>query len=268
MTVNQVSHSIRLQPLVARRARLVQGGAVVALVLLQACTAVPNKDPRDPLESWNRGVFGFNDAVDRAVVKPVATAYHDVLPNWMRTGVNNFFNNLDDVWSLVNNALQLRGQDTADSFGRVVVNTTMGLGGLLDVASEMSMERHPANFGLTLGRWGVGPGPFVVLPFLGSSTLRDTLALPVEYKGNLVNSVNDVPTRDALTLVNLVDTRAAYLKAGEVVEGAALDKYSFTRDAYLQRRRNQVYDGNPPDEDSTSEEAPPLPAAPASAPQQ
>ena len=241
---------------------------LVALALLQACAAVPYKDPRDPMESWNRSVFSFNDSVDRAVVKPVAIAYQRVLPYWVRTGINNFFTNLDDAWSFVNNALQLRGQATADSFGRVMVNTTMGLGGILDVAGEMGMERHSANFGLTLGRWGVGPGPFVVLPLLGSSTLRDTLAMPIDRQGNLVNAVADVPTRDALTLLNVVDTRATYLKAGDVVDGAALDKYSFTRDAYLQRRRNQVYDGNPPDEDTTSADAVPVsapPAAPASA---
>jgi phospholipid-binding lipoprotein MlaA len=152
-----------------------------------------------------------------------------------------------------------------------VVNTTMGLGGILDVAGEMGMERHSANFGLTLGRWGVGPGPFVVLPLWGSSTLRDTLALPVDIKGNLVNSVQDVPTRDVLTVVSVIDTRATYLKAGDVVDGAALDKYSFTRDAFLQRRRNQVYDGNPPDEDTTSMDAEPAatpPAASAPAPAQ
>lgn len=226
---------------------------LITLLALQACVAVPNKDPRDPMESWNRGVFGFNDALDRAVIKPVATVYRDVMPNWMRTGIGNFFTNLDDAWSMVNNALQLRGQDTADSFGRVMVNTTMGLGGILDIASEMGMERHSANFGLTLGRWGVGPGPFVVLPFLGSSTLRDTVGLTLDAKGNLVRSIQDVPTRDAVTLLNLVDTRASFLTAGEVLAGAALDKYSFTRDAFLQRRRNQVYDGNPPDEDTTSD---------------
>jgi phospholipid-binding lipoprotein MlaA len=175
----------------------------------------------------------------------------------MRTGVNNFFGNLEDLWSGVNNALQLRGRDTADSFGRVLINTTMGLGGLLDVASEMSMERHSANFGLTLGRWGVGPGPFVVIPFLGSSTLRDTVALSVDIPANPVRRVEGNRTRDGLTLLNLVDTRATYLRAGEVVEDAALDKYSFTRDAFLQRRRNLVYDGNPPEED--------LPPEPASA---
>ena len=118
------------------------------------------------------------------------------------------------------------------------------------------MGRHPANFGLTLGRWGVGPGPFVVLPFLGSSTLRDTFALTLDIRGNLVNSVQDVPSRDAFTVLNLVNTRATYLKAGDVVDQAALDKYSFTRDAFLQRRRNQVYDGNPPDEEDTSDAAP------------
>ena len=249
-------------------AGLVRWGLVALVAVLQACAAVPHPNPHDPMESWNRGVFGFNDTLDRGVVKPVATVYHDVLPNWLRTGVTNFFNNLDDVWSGVNNALQFRVQDTADSFGRFIINSTMGLGGVLDIASEMSMERHPSNFGLTLGRWGVGPGPFVVLPFLGSSTLRDTAALSLDVKGNLVNSISDVPTRDAVTLLNLVNTRATYLKAGDVVDQAALDKYSFTRDAFLQRRRNQVYDGNPPDEDDMSDtsSAAPAPADAASAP--
>lgn len=262
MSWQQFFRSVNQQapaPLQLRTGRL---GMLVVIAMLQACAAVPYKDPRDPMESWNRGVFSFNDSVDRAVVKPVATAYQKVLPHWVRTGIGNFFTNLDDVWSMVNNALQLRGRDTADSFGRVMVNTTMGLGGILDVAGEMGMERHPANFGLTLGRWGVGPGPFVVLPLLGSSTLRDTLALPVDRMGNLVNSVNDQPTRDGLTLLSVIDTRANYLRAGDVVEGAALDKYSFTRDAYLQRRRNQVYDGNPPDEDANPLDAPTIPSAP------
>ena len=129
----------------------VRGILLTAVVFLQACSTVAYKDPRDPMESWNRSVFKFNDAVDGAVIKPVATAYRDVLPHWMRTGVGNFFSNLEDLWSGVNNALQLRGLDTADSFGRVAINTTLGLGGLLDVASDMNMERHPANFGLTLG---------------------------------------------------------------------------------------------------------------------
>ncbi len=236
------------------RAVLATRWSVLAmLVLLQACATVTNPDPRDPMESLNRTVFAFNDAVDSAVVKPVAVAYRDVLPHWLRTGVGNFFGNLEDLWSGINNALQLRGQDTADSLGRFAINSTMGLGGLFDLASEMDIERHSANFGLTLGRWGVGSGPFVVIPFLGSSTLRDTVAMSVDIKGNPVRYVYDDDVRNGLTVLNLVDTRATYLKAGEVVEGAALDKYSFTRDAFLQRRRNQVYDGNPPEEEMAPE---------------
>jgi phospholipid-binding lipoprotein MlaA len=204
------------------------------------------------MESWNRGVYGFNDALDRAVVKPVATVYRGALPQWMRSGVGNFFNNLEDVWSIVNNALQLRGRDTGDSIGRVMVNSTVGVVGLIDVASELNIERHTADFGLTLGRWGVGAGPYVVLPLLGPSTMRSVVALPVDWKGNLVNQVTDDATRYGLVGLNLVDTRAKYLQAGSVVEEAALDQYSFIRDSYLQRQRNRVYDGNPPDEDMES----------------
>jgi phospholipid-binding lipoprotein MlaA len=152
----------------------------------------------------------------------------------------------------VNNALQLRGRDTGDSIGRVMVNSTVGVVGLIDVASELNIERHTADFGLTLGRWGVGAGPYVVLPLLGPSTMRSVVALPVDWKGNLVNQVTDDATRYGLVGLNLVDTRAKYLQAGSVVEEAALDQYSFIRDSYLQRQRNRVYDGNPPDEDMES----------------
>jgi len=221
---------------------------LTSLALLQACATVANPDPRDPLESFNRGVFGFNDAVDRAVVKPVATAYRDVAPQWVRTGVGNFFGNLTDVWSVFNNALQMRGQDMGDSLGRVMINTTIGLGGLVDVASDLNIERHTSDFGLTLGRWGVAPGPYIVLPILGPYTLREVAALPLDQQGNLVNHIADEGTRTGLTVLNVVDLRAQYLRAGDVVEGAALDKYSFTRDSYLQRQRNRVYDGNPPEE--------------------
>lgn len=236
--------------------------ALVAIFLIaniQGCATVANPDRRDPLESFNRGVFQFNDAVDAAVVKPAAVAYKDITPSWLRKGVGNFFNNLADLWSGVNNALQLRGLETADSFGRFAINTTMGLGGILDVASEMRLERHPANFGLTLGRWGVGDGPFLVVPLLGPSTTRDAAALSIDIGGNPVRYHPDIDVRNGLSALNLLDTRASLLRAGEVVEEAALDKYSFMRDAYLQRRRNQVYDGNPPEE----EEAPDPSADPA-----
>lgn len=242
-------------PFFSHPGRLVRTAGWVALLLvalLQGCASVPNPDPRDPMESWNRGVYGFNDALDRAVVKPVATVYRGALPQWMRSGVGNFFNNLEDVWSIVNNALQLRGRDTGDSIGRVMVNSTVGVVGLIDVASELNIERHTADFGLTLGRWGVGAGPYFVLPLLGPSTMRSVVALPVDWKGNLVNQVTDDATRYGLAGLNLVDTRATYLQAGSVVEEAALDQYSFIRDSYLQRQRNRVYDGNPPEEDTES----------------
>ena len=233
--------------------RALRWAAVATVLLLQACATVANPDARDPLESWNRGVFGFNDAVDRAVLKPVATVYRDATPRPVQTGVKNFLNNLEDVWSAVNNALQLRRQDTGDSLSRVLVNSTIGILGLVDVASELKIDRHPANFGLTLGRWGVKPGPYLVLPLLGPSSLRDTAGLPVDFKGSVVGNISDEATRNTLTVVDIVRTRASYLDAEGLVDGAALDKYSFMRDAYLQRRRNLVYDGDPPEEEPPPE---------------
>lgn len=223
---------------------------LVALVLLQACATVSSPDRRDPLESMNRSVFELNDTLDRVLLKPAATVYQEVTPAWMRKGVTNFFNNLEDVWSTVNNALQLRGQDTGDSLARVMVNSTVGLLGLVDVASALNVERHTANFGLTLGRWGMPPGPYLVLPLLGPSTLRDTAALSVDWQGNVLNTVDDRATRNGMTAANVINLRASYLNAGSIVEGAALDKYSFMREAYLQRRRSQVFDGDPPEEDA------------------
>lgn len=224
---------------------------VLCTLVLSGCATVPNPDARDPWESWNRGVFRFNDAVDSAVLKPVATGYQKVTPTLVQKGVGNFFNNLTDMWSVVNNALALKGRETGDSIGRVMLNTTVGLLGVIDVASDLGVERHTADFGLTLARWGVKSGPYVMLPLLGPSTLRDTAGLPVDNWGNPVNQfVADEPTRNGMVVVKVVDKRAQLLGAGGVLEGAALDKYTFLRDAYLQRRRNQVYDGNPPDEDS------------------
>jgi phospholipid-binding lipoprotein MlaA len=224
-----------------------------AAVLLATCLAgahaqTTTADPRDPFEGFNRAVYAFNDVLDRALVKPVAQAYSKVVPPVIRKGVGNFFANLGDVWSVVNNAATGRGQATGDSVGRVLVNSTIGLLGLIDVASEMDIQKHPADFGMTLGRWGVGPGPYVVLPLLGPYTLREIVALPVDRQGNLVNHVDDQNTRDGLTVLNITDIRASYLKAGDVVDAAALDSYAFTRDSYLQRQRYRQYDGEVPEE--------------------
>jgi phospholipid-binding lipoprotein MlaA len=231
---------------------------LLVVLSLAGCASGPNANPRDPLEPFNRGVYTFNDTVDKAVLKPVATAYRDVTPVRVRQGVGNFFGNLEDVWSFVNNALQFKGQAAIDSLKRFGVNTFMGWGGVFDVATEMDIEKHTKDFGHTLGYWGVAPGPYLVLPLLGPSTLRDTAALPIDWKGDLVSNVQHVPTRNTATVVRVIDERSNLLKAGTMLEEAALDRYSFTRDAYLQRRRSVIYDGNPPED--TGGEISPTPA--------
>ena len=204
----------------------------------------------DPLEAYNRSMTRFNDTVDEVVLKPVATAYQQAMPAPVRTGVSNFFGNLGDAWSFVNNTLQLRGEAAMASLLRVGINTTMGLGGVLDVATEMRIDRYKQDFGLTLGRWGVPTGPYFVLPILGPSTVRDTLALPVDLRGNLLREVTPVSARNSLYALRIVDTRANLLRAESVLDDAALDKYSFTRDVYMQLRgaRNGSGDGSLPPE--------------------
>ena len=219
---------------------LAMASLLVGAALLTGCATVARPDPNDPLESYNRSMTNFNDQVDAMVLKPVATAYREVTPAPVRTGVSNFFANIGDVWSFVNNVLQLRAEAAGSSFMRVNVNTIFGLGGLLDVASELGIERYKQDFGLTLGRWGIGTGPYLVLPILGPSTLRDTLALPVDMKGNVVSHVDPVSARNSLYALRAVDVRANLLRAGSVLDSAALDKYSFTRDVFLQVRGSQV----------------------------
>lgn len=226
------------------------GSLAVAALLLGGCATVANPDPRDPLESYNRSMTNFNEQVDALVLKPVAIAYRDVAPAPVRTGVSNFFANLGDVWSFVNNVLQLRAEAAASSFMRVNVNTFMGLGGVLDIASELGIDRYKQDFGLTLGRWGMGTGAYLVLPILGPSTVRDTFALPVDTYGNLVRHVDPVSARNSLYALRAVDTRANLLRAGSVLDSAALDKYSFTRDVYLQVRSQagELKNGNAEDD--------------------
>lgn len=225
--------------------RIVAMGFFVAL---SGCATGPNADPRDPIEPFNRGIYRFNDAIDTAVLKPVATAYRDVTPELIRRGVGNFFANLEDIWSFVNNALQLKGQAAGDSLARFGINTFIGIGGIFDVASDLSIEKHSRDFGQTLGYWGVAPGPYLVLPLLGPSSLRDTVALPVDMAGDLASQVTHIPTRNSAKVIRIIDNRSELLRAGDMLDEIALDKYSFIRDAYLQRRRNAIYDGNPPEE--------------------
>ncbi len=215
--------------------------AALAVSLLQGCASGPQANPADPLEPFNRGVFGFNEGLDRTVLKPVATAYRDTLPAPVRTSVGNFFGNISDAWSFVNNLLQGQPAQAKDSFFRFTTNTFLGVGGVFDVAgNKLNIPKHREDFGQTLGVWGLDAGPYLVLPVLGSSSVRDTAGLVVDWQGNLVGRMGYVPGRNSLTGLNLIDTRASLLEAGNVLDQAALDKYAFARDFYLQRRRSLI----------------------------
>ncbi|MDE2606187.1 MAG: VacJ family lipoprotein [Burkholderiales bacterium] len=221
--------------------RFVTGTLVAsALGLLAGCATVAQPSPQDPWESLNRGTFAFNDNLDKAVVKPVAVLYRDHVPPLVRTGVSNFFGNLGDAWSAVNALLQFHLQDAEENLARFQLNTMFGLFGIFDPASDLNIERHREDFGQTLGRWGMPTGPYLVLPLLGPSTLRDTAALPVDSHFDLLSGVRPVTARNATYVLHGIDTRANLLRVSDVLEEAALDKYSFVRDAYLQRRQSEV----------------------------
>lgn len=210
------------------------------MAMLTGCASGPRSDPRDPWEPFNRSMWTFNEGLDKAVLRPVAETYKEVTPNLVRRGVNNFFANLTDLWSFVNNTLQLKPREAMESLTRFNLNTFFGLGGLLDIASEAGIERHREDFGQTLGRWGIPSGPYLVVPFLGPSTLRDTAARAINATGDPVYYVSDVVKRNSLYVLRVVDLRASLLRAGNVLEEAALDRYTFTRDVYLQIRQREV----------------------------
>jgi phospholipid-binding lipoprotein MlaA len=227
---------------------------VMLAVTLSGCAT---NDPRDPLEPLNRGIYKFNDTVDKAVTKPIAQGYRAVLPSPVRTSVTNFFSNIDDIFVTANNLLQFKIHSAASDFARLVTNTTFGIGGLFDVATSFGLEKHNEDFGQTLGYWGAGDGAFLMLPLLGPSDVRDAIGTGVQGYLNPVWNLNDVALRNSLTGLNVVDDRANLLDAEKVLDEAALDPYTFLRDAYLQQRRSLVYDGNPPREDlSDSDNAP------------
>jgi phospholipid-binding lipoprotein MlaA len=254
-------------------------GAVAGALALGGCASVPADaqqqataagapaavavHPTDPWESWNRKVYAFNDVLDTNVVKPVAEAYKAVVPQLVRTGIGNVFGNVTDLWSAANHLLQGKLQDGVEMGMRVIVNTSFGLGGLLDPATEMRLTRRSEDFGQTLGVWGVGPGPYIVLPLLGPSTLRDTAALPLDR----VVSASMLPASEAgrysLTALELINTRTNLLATTGLMDQVALDRYSFLREAYLSRRLDQVFDGAPPLENYDDEFADDPPAAPA-----
>jgi phospholipid-binding lipoprotein MlaA len=218
----------------------------VSLLLAGGCATTGN--PRDPLEPLNRAVYTFNDGFDALLVKPAAEFYRFIIPEFARTGVSNFFSNLNDVIVAANNLLQGKATHAASDVGRILVNSTVGVLGLFDIATGLGMEKHNEDFGQTLARWGVGDGIYLVLPLLGPSTLRDTAALPVDWQGDPVQWHEPVDERNALTVTRTVARRADLLGVTSTLEEAALDRYVFLREAYLQRRRSLVYDGRPPRE--------------------
>ena len=220
---------------------------LVAALLATGC-ATTNGDPRDPFEGVNRKVYAFNDTVDSWVLRPVATGYRDWVPGEIRDRVRNFFGNLADPLIGANNILQGKFEDGFLDWMRFGFNTTIGLFGLHDVATDMGYEKHNEDFGQTFGRWGAGTGPYLVLPLLGSSNVRDGLGTGVDVYLDPLGEVRPYRLQYGLWATRLVQVRADLLEASRILEEAALDRYTFQRDAYLQRRRSLVYDGRPPRE--------------------
>jgi phospholipid-binding lipoprotein MlaA len=239
---------------------------VVQLLLLSGCATVNQArggpgQKLDPWENWNRKVFAFNERLDANVLKPVATAYTNVVPSLVRTGIGNFFGNFADAWSGVNNLLQGKLELAFRDAFRFGTNTTFGILGLIDVASDLGLERQYEDLGQTLGHWGVGPGAYIVWPLLGPSTVRESIALPFDRMATPALIINDGGAQFGLTTLQIVNTRAGLLGASRLIDDIALDKYTFLRDAYLQRRRSLVLDGAEEKEDPE----PPPPSSPAAA---
>lgn len=217
----------------------------LTLGLLGGCAT--NGDPRDPLEPMNRAIHSFNETVDDVAMKPLAQGYQAVTPSFVQTGVRNFFSNLDDVTVLANDLLQLKVEQGARDFMRLSINTVLGFGGVLDIASEAGLKKHNEDFGQTLGYWGMGTGPYLVLPILGPSNFRDTAGIVVDsHYTDLVYNIEDDAAQNGTILLRLISRRADLLDAKEALDAAALDGYEYSRDFYLERRRGLVYDGKPP----------------------
>lgn len=221
------------------------GIALTAIAMATGCASVSNPSPDDPWESYNRTMYTINDNVDQALLKPITLMYVDLTPQPAQSCIGNIFNNLGDVWSAANSFLQARGHDFFNTLGRVLLNTTMGVGGCFDVASKTGANRIPNDFGTTLGVWGLDSGPYLVLPFLGSSSVRDGVATVGTFAAGVspvspVFEIDNVPVRNSIIGLYAVDTRAGLLDADRLVSDVALDRYSFIRDAYMQRRNAMV----------------------------
>lgn len=235
-------------PLIMRlQQRLAIGlGATLLLATLSGCASFRNAAPGDPLEPVNRGIFSFNSTFDHYLFKPIAKGYDAAVPGLVKTGVSNVFQNASDAQSIVSDALQLKGQKLGDDLGRVMINSTIGLAGIFDLATPMGIERGNEDLGQTLGYWGLGSGPYLVLPFFGPSSARDLVGRYGDGLIDPVSLVSSVPARNSLTALRVVDTRVALFPAEALMNQAALDRYTFMRSAYLQRRQSLVLDGKRP----------------------
>lgn len=216
-------------------------------LVLSGCASTGHYNPKDPLEPVNRGIYKFNDTLDKALVKPVAKAYDAVLPEPAKNMVTNFFSNLDDVIVTLNDLLQLKFAQAASDGTRFVFNSTFGIFGLFNFADRL--EKNSEDFGQTLGYWGIGSGPYIVLPFFGPSSARDSVGVYADSQTSVIGNVGHIPTRNQMYVAKAVSIRAGLLKQEEVFEeAAAIDRYAFIRDAYMQRRKSLVYDGDQPRE--------------------
>ena len=226
-------------------------GLFLLILLLSGCASTGD-NKADPLEGWNRGVYKFNKAIDSAISGPLAKGYQAVTPDVVEVGVSNVFSNLNDIPTMLNNLLQGKFIDSVSDLGRFVINSTLGIAGLWDPASSIGLMKHDEDFGQTLGAWGVPSGPYLMLPLLGPSTLRDTSAYPVNSETDLLKQIDHIPTRNQATILQLTDKRAALIKFEDQLE-SAIDEYAFLRDFYLQNRLYKVLDGELPFEDEECE---------------
>nr|WP_115711735.1 VacJ family lipoprotein [Cupriavidus taiwanensis] len=234
-----------------------------AAAALAGCATGPTANPKDPLEPFNREVSKINEDFDKGIMRPVAELYADYTPTPVQRAVENFFSNVSDVYSAVNNLLQGKPTRAAEDTMRVAMNTVLGIGGLIDIATPAGLPKYKEDFGQTLGVWGVPAGPYLVLPLFGPSTFRDTAGMLVDRQADPSAYFYPVSLRNSLVGVRIVAGRAQLLGASNLLEQAALDKYSFLRDSYLQRRQYLIYDGNPPggDDEAEADDAAPAPAA-------
>lgn len=224
-------------------------------LLLNGCASVPHEpeEPNDPFGAYNRSIHQFNSKFDKAIFQPIARGYRIITPDPIDRGITNFFGNLRDVTSAANNLLQFKVSRSVNDVGRVVVNSTIGIAGLIDVASKLDLPSYKEDFGQTLGYWGVGPGPYVVMPIWGPSSLRDSISMIPDSYTQPIAYLEDTKTRIGLVTLYSIDARADLLEASKTFEEAALDSYIFIRDAFLQKRRNDIYDGEPPPLESDNE---------------